>query len=346
MRRFTVAAWPDLKPKKVAILGFEAASALELGGPLETLVATRADVSGGKTSACYSVRVIGVTGKSFSFESGFVGLADDVLRKTAALDTVIIPGGSGIRVPDVTRKIADWLLAHATAIRRIVAINAGIYPLAQSGLLDGRAVTTHWKLAQDVAHRFPTVRVDRTLLSARDGAFYTCGSATAALELILTFIEEDYGKWIALSVAREFLLRLRPITDMESATPPMPSDYSPADRMADLPAWINAHLDENLSVEALAERACLCPRHFRRLFKQSFKITPAAFVEHVRIAEANRRLLLPQNNIENVAAAVGFKTSDSFRRAFQRRQGVSPRAYRRSLKIRRPETPSPGLFVA
>lgn len=346
MRRFTVAALPDLKPKSVAILGFDGVSALDLAGPLDALGAARIDVAAGKTSPCYAPSVIGVTGKFFTSDSGFAGSANDILRKTSMVDTLIMPGGSGIRVADVRRRVADWLVAHAARIRRIIAINAGIYPLAQSGLLDGRKVTTHWKFAQDLARRFPTVRVDQTIASAKDGAFYTCGGGTAAVEMMLALIEEDYGRWIALSVARGLVLRFRPIADAESATETLHFDYSPADRLADLPAWISTHLDENLSVDALAERACLCPRHFRRLFKKTFKVTPAAFVERVRILEAGRRLLLPQTNIENVAAAVGFKNSDSFRRAFERRRGVSPNVYRRNFKGRRIETRASGLFAA
>jgi transcriptional regulator GlxA family with amidase domain len=346
VRRFTVAALPDVKPKTVVILGFDGVSALDLSGPLEAFTIARINVSGGKTNRCYTPTIIGVTWKSFTTESGLVLAGHDILRKISAVDTLVIPGGSGIRTRDVGRAVAEWLVAHTPRLRRIIAVGAGIYPLAQSGLLDGRRVTTHWKFAQDVARRFPTLRVDQTIAAAKDGAFYTCGGGTSAVEMVLGLIEEDYGKGIALSVARELVLRLRPIADQESSINVFNFDYGPADRLADLPAWISSHLDENLSVEALAERACLCSRHFRRLFKKTFEITPAAFVERVRIAEAGRRLLLPQINIESVAAAVGFKNSDSFRRAFERRLSVSPSAYRRNFKGRRAETRPSGLFAA
>jgi AraC-like DNA-binding protein len=88
-------------------------------------------------------------------------------------------------------------------------------------------------------------------------------------------------------------------------------------------------LNDNLSVEVLAGRACLCPRHFGRLFKRVFRSTPANFVETLRIDEARRQLLLTPKSVESVGAAVGFTNSDSFRRAFERRVGINPAAFRK-----------------
>jgi transcriptional regulator GlxA family with amidase domain len=235
---------------------------------------------------------------------------------------------------------------NAVHVRRIVSISTGIYPLAQSGLIDGRKVTTHWRFAQDVAKRFPKVRLDPAASFTKDGPFYTCGGGTAAIELTLALIEEDYGARVALSVARELGMRLRPIGNNESHLDPSQFECGPTDRLAELPAWIGAHLNDNLSVDVLAERACICPRHFSRLFKRFFHRTPADFVETLRLNEARRRLLLPRDSVENVAVAVGFKNPDSFRRAFQRRLGVNPATFRKlSAKVgqQNGKAPSPNL---
>ena len=101
------------------------------------------------------------------------------------------------------------------------------------------------------------------------------------------------------------------------------------ERVAELPAWILGHLHERMTVDTLAERTCLCPRHFSRLFKQIFECTPADFVEELRLSEARRRLLGLRTTVESVAESVGFKSSDAFRRAFERRVGVTPTAFRR-----------------
>ena len=101
-----------------------------------------------------------------------------------------------------------------------------------------------------------------------------------------------------------------------------------SDRFADLVAWIDGHLDADLSVEALAARACLSPRHFSRRFGAVFGCSPAAYVEDARMAEARRRLTRGATTLDSLAAAVGYGGGDVFRRAFERRFGIGPRQYR------------------
>jgi transcriptional regulator GlxA family with amidase domain len=329
--------------KSIGILGFDGLTVLDLAGPLEALTAARTDADEERVRACYDVSIIGVSAKTVVSESGVILTVKDTLLKAHDLDTIIIPGGVGIRSGETSRKVAEWLAKHAPTFNRVVSVCTGIYPLAQSGLLDGRKVATHWRFAQDVARRFPRVSVDPTASFIKDGPFYTCGGGTAAIELTLALIEEDYGSRVALSVAREFGMRLRPLGDNKSSIDPSQFDCGPADRLAELPAWISAHLDYNLSGEVLAERACLCYRHFTRLFRRLFKSTPGNFVEALRIGEARRCLLLSHHSVESVALAVGFKNPDSFRRAFERRVGLSPAVFRRmghKSKVAAPAIPS------
>ena len=332
------------KPLPIGILGFDGLTSLDLVGPLEALAAARTE--GERAEPCYDVRIIGVTGKTFTSESGLNFKAGRTSLQAPDVDTIIVPGGIGMRAGDANRKVTEWFALHATHIRRIVAICTGLYPLAQSGLLDGRRVTTHWRFAQDVRRRFPKLRVDHTSSFMKDGPFYTCGGGTAAIEMTLGLIEEDYGARLALSVARELVMRLRPLGDHKNDVDSSQFECAPIDRLADLPGWISAHLADNLSVEALSQRACLCPRHFSRLFKSLFKTTPAAFVEQLRLDEARRHLMLPRNSVENVASAVGFTNADSFRRAFERRYGISPIAYRRNSHARSSTFRNSHLFAA
>lgn len=320
---------PRKKGTRVGILGFDGLAIWDLASPLETLAAARVEGEGGKVLPCYEPKIIAVDSKKFISESKVAFTAKETLSRGPDFDTLIIPGGSGITDVETRRRVADWLATHAQELQRIVAISGGIYPLAESGLLDGRTVATHWRFAQDLSRRFPRVRVDLTASFAKDGPFYTCGGGTSPAELTLALIEEDYGARVALSVARELCVRLRPVGDRTNAVDFSLYDCGPADRLAELPSWISSHLNENLSVETLAARACLCPRHFSRIFKLTFGATPASFVETLRIEEAQRRLLSGRGSIEGVAGAVGFKDPNSFRRAFTRRLGVNPATFRR-----------------
>ena len=318
----------DIVPRVVGILGFDGVATLDFIGPLEAFKAARTYDNYHRTHACYEVIILGLNARTFVSESGVVFKAHQTIQAASLLDTVIIPGGSGSEIPEISRSVSTWLRRQEGRVRRVAAVRSGIYALAQSGLVDGRHVATHWRVSQDVARRFPKLKVNHTASFLKDGPFYSCGGGTAGIEMTLALINEDYGSRVALDVAREFVMRLRPPGGDKSLIDPPKDERESPERLADLPAWILAHLDDDLSVEVLAERACLCPRHFSRLFKRVFKTTPAEFVEQLRLGEARRHLMMPRTTIKSVAASVGFKSADAFRRAFERQLGVAPSDFR------------------
>jgi len=325
----------EMKPLTIGILGFDGVATLDLAGPLEALGAARVTGPDGERYRAYETILIGVTGRTFVAESGVIFKATKTIDTAPALDTVIIPGGTGIRSAQVIAKISKWL-TDRNKRRRIVAVSTGIYAVAASGLLEGRQATTHWRFAQSLAREFPGIQVNRAASFLKDGLFYSCGAGTAAIEMTLSLIEEDYGKAIALEVARDLVIDLRPPGEKQDDIKPYNYELDPMERLADLPAWIVAHLQTNLSVESLAKRTSLCPRHFGRLFKKLYNTTPADFVEQLRLEESRRRLLSSGNSISTVAALVGFKSTDAFRRAFERRFGITPRDFRTKHSSEKP----------
>jgi transcriptional regulator GlxA family with amidase domain len=157
----------------------------------------------------------------------------------------------------------------------------------------------------------------------------------AAIDLSLSLIEEDYGPRIALAVARELVVYAKRLGRQEQYSDTLQFQIKSISRLSELTTWIVSHLNENLSVEALAAKACLCPRHFSRRFKMEFGATPADFVERLRLEEACRRLSSLDNSVDDVGVSVGFKSGDAFRRAFRRRLGVNPNEYRRRVAVGR-----------
>ena len=316
-----------MNPKQIGFLGFEGVAASELTRAADVLAAATLDGGYGNRISCYQVCTIGFTSECFHAESGIAFWPERTLETVSKLDTIVIPGGDGLRQSSISERIADWILARAKETRRVAAIGGGIYGVAPTGLLDGREVTTHWRYANHVARCFPNLRVDPRRHLVKDGAFYTSSGASAAIDLSLALIEQDYGRQVALAAAQEFVMPSANGNGQHKLPSPLVFDSQPADRFAELIPWIMHHLHEDLSVNTLARRACMSPSHFNRAFKSLFGNTPAEFVETLRVNEAKRRLAVPKRTLDTIAASVGFSDAQTFRRAFERRLGAKPRSY-------------------
>jgi transcriptional regulator GlxA family with amidase domain len=314
--------------KTVGIVVYDGVAMLDFASPMEAF--RRAERDTREEAACYKPVLIGVGSKRVCTDAGVQLHASYTCETAPPLDTIVIPGGAGIRSLLILDSLSAWLHARVAFTRRLVAVRDGVYALAAARLLASRAVTTHWRYASQLAQQYPDIRVAIDAAVVCDGPFYTCSSANAAIELSISLIEADYGRRVALEVARELVSSLRPAGEISPASiTAADCDPDPADRLADVPAWVAAHLRDNLTVDNLAARACLCPRHFSRRFKEVFHCTPADFVESVRLAEAKKRLVTTRNSIDSIATAVGFHSSDSFRRAFERHAGMGPREFRK-----------------
>jgi transcriptional regulator GlxA family with amidase domain len=325
-----------LTPRRIGFLAFDGVQALDLVGPADAFGSDAFDeVFSGSgrddSSRPYEVVVIGLTGTRFTSSSGLPMRAHVSSSVRMKLDTLIVPGGVGLRRNDVGEKAAAWIAERASHIRRIASVCTGLYGLAPTGLLDGCRVTTHWASVRDIARRYPKLDVDPDAIFLKSGKFYTSAGITAGIDLTLALIEEDHGPQVALAVAREMVVYVKRPGGQNQFSEPLQFQVQSADRFRDLAAWIHSHLRSDLSVEALAARTFLSVRQFARAFKEDFKTTPAHFVEEARLAEAVRRLAASRRrvNVAGVAESVGYASDDAFRRAFERRFGVSPTTYRR-----------------
>ena len=309
--------------RRIGILGYDGVQGLDLVGPAEAFASAHAGAD-----PAYDIVIIGLTGRRFRSETGIRFEADTTIARAARVDTLIVPGGRSMRTAGTTGRAAPWIARQVRRTRRIAGVCTGAYALAAAGLLDGRRVTTHWRFAPDLARRYPRLRVEPDQLFIKDGPYYTTAGITAGIDLALALIEEDLGPTQALSVARELVVFLKRPGGQNQFSEPLAFQVEHADRLSDLVTWIAGHLTAPLTVEALAARVCLSPRQFSRVFTETIGVSPAAFVEHARLSEAAERLAHRRVTIEAVARSVGYRSEDVFRRAFERRFGVSPRSYR------------------
>lgn len=313
--------------RRIGILGYDGIQALDLVGPAEAF-ATVPATDGPHSGCAYDIVIIALDRRRFVAETGLTLHADTVVTSRLRLDTLIIPGGRTMRTDAVSRRTAAFAARCAGHVRRLASVCTGVYGVAPTGLLDGRRVATHWRYARDFQTRFPRVRVDSNALFIKDGPFYTSAGITAGIDLALSLIEEDHGPRHALAAARELVVYFKRPGGQDQFSEPLEFQLRSADRFADLIAWMTGHLREDLTVEVLAAKVFLSPRQFTRTFRTTYGTTPAVFVEQIRLAEASRRLSAERVGIDAVGRSIGYSSPDVFRRAFERRFGVTPRDYR------------------
>ncbi|MGH8285117.1 MAG: GlxA family transcriptional regulator, partial [Steroidobacteraceae bacterium] len=206
-------------------------------------------------------------------------------------------------------------------------ICTGAMVLAAAGLLDGKPATTHWAYCTKLARLAPAAHVEKDALYVRSGKLYTSAGVPAGMDMALAMVEEDWGKATALAVAQELVMFLKRPGGQSQFSRYLEAQQRD-DRFGRLELWMLEHLDADLSVERLASRANLSPRHFAREFAAQVGATPAAYVMRVRVEEARRRIEDGATQLKDVARQCGFGDEQRLRRAFRRTLGVTPQDYR------------------
>jgi transcriptional regulator GlxA family with amidase domain len=312
------------RPRNIAIVVFPDVQSLDVVGPTEVF-SLAARIAG----AAYRVTVVSTDGRPVRSSSGLLITPDRALRAMRGpIDTLIVAGGIGVEAADRNEALIRWLRGAARRSRRVCSVCTGAFLLARTGLLDDRRATTHWAGCQRLARRYPRTQVERDAIFVRDGETWTSAGVTAGMDLALALVEEDIGREVALEVARWLVLFVRRPGGQAQFSVQLAAQAADQDALRELQAWIGDHVHDDLSVDALASRACMSPRNFARVFQREVGMTPAAYVTAVRIERAQRELETTAVPVEQIARRCGFGSSETMRRAFQRRLGVAPAEYR------------------
>ena len=263
-------------------------------------------------------------------ESGLRLLADPL--PDGPIDTVVLPGGSGVDEARRDPMLMTWVRTVAPQVRRLTTVCSGAFLGAETGLFDGRTVTTHWARARRLADEFPAITVDADPIYRRDGNVWTSAGVTAGIDLALALVEDDHGAEIAQHVARWLVMfRHRPGGQSQYATSVW---IRRADRRAVRAAQdaIEADPAGDHRVPTLAAAVAMSGRHFTRVFTDEIGESPAKYVERVRVEAARETLETTDATLDAIATTCGFGTAETLRRAFHRRLGVAPDSYRQRFK--------------
>jgi transcriptional regulator GlxA family with amidase domain len=255
-------------------------------------------------------------------------------RSAPRFDTLIVAGGPGFRQAADDPALVRWVARTAARARRTASVCTGAFILAEAGLLDGRRATTHWSAAATLARLHPGIEVDAEPIFVRDGDVWTSAGVTAGMDLALALVEEDLDREAALTIARHLVLFLRRPGGQSQFSATLAAQQPEREPLRDVQRRVVEDVAGDHSVETMAARAHMSPRHFARAFRAETGMTPARYVERVRLEAARRRLEETGEPIAAVATACGFGTAETMRRTFLRALAVSPAEYRRRFHTR------------
>ncbi len=314
-------------PRTIAIPVFQQLQSLDAVGPAQVFGSANQQLA----REAYRIRFVASTPGIITTSAGFAVHADS-LKAVApeTVDTLICPGGEEASIRDALhdRRLMAWIRATASAARRACSVCSGAFLLASTGHLDGRRAATHWGSTSELQRLHPKVSVDPEAIFVTDGKFWTSAGVTTGIDMALALVESDHGRDVATAIAKRLVVYMRRPGHQTQFSTALQVQEAQSDRLAALAAWVEEHLTDPLDVETLAARAAMSPRSLHRHMKDELGVSPARFVESLRLDAVRRWLEQGRMDVATAAARAGFSGADHLIRAFSRRFGVTPAAYR------------------
>jgi transcriptional regulator GlxA family with amidase domain len=311
--------------KRVYIACFPGAELLDIAGP--------GSVFGAATSLLgrergYEIQIAALDTGSVTTSSGVTLVAQQALGSLRGpIDTLIVPGGlrdaidGAASLVPVVRKLAE-------RTRRLASVCSGAFILSRAGLLDGRAAVTHWAACDQLRIDHPQCRVEADRIYVRDGHIWTSAGVSTGIDLALAMVEQDHGAELALEIARWLVVYLRRTGGQSQFSAPLAAQMAERDNIRELLLWMTDNVRADLSIAALAQRACMSERTLARVFVAETSMTPGTYVERLRVDAARRSLETTKKSVKQIAKLCGFGTVETMHRAFKRTAGSTPLQYR------------------
>lgn len=321
--------------KRVVIVALTRLLLLDFAGPADVFnYATRCLQETGSGEG-YEVLVVAPTAdKLVAIASGVeIRCKLSAMEVGFPIDTLIIAGNDFSE--DAAAALVpfyQWLSAvNEGNTRRIASVCGGAFALAKAGLLNGRKATTHWDLNEKLKKNYPQVEVNTDPFFTNDGNIYTSAGVSAGIDLALALVEEDFGKDIAVKVARQLVFYLnRP--GFQSQFGNLLPVYESSNIANKLQEWLKGHLHEPLDVSSIAAHLNMSVRNLTRVFQKQTGMSPAKFVEKARVETARRLLEDTDLPLERISEQCGLGGLVSMRRIFLRHLMTTPSDYRRAFR--------------
>lgn len=282
----------------------------------------------------YKLHSVSVSCKNICTSSGMVISCEESLKTiNYPIDTLIVPGipNSMIEKYRISKNALKWIKIQSEKVRRICSVCTGSFFLAEAGILSNKKATTHWEKSNLLSEKYPDIHVDSNSIFIKDGNVYTSAGISSGMDLALSLVEEDCGKLLALEVAKQMVLYLkRPGSQSQYShvLNHQKSDYQP---IVNICNWISEHIQEPMTIDVLSEKVSMSPRNFARVFLRETGITPAKYIEKLRIETACRYLTDTGLSLKEISLITGLGSPDNMRKVFIKNIKISPIDYRKNF---------------
>ncbi|WP_328719504.1 helix-turn-helix domain-containing protein [Streptomyces sp. NBC_00247] len=313
--------------KNVAALLLDEVHPFELGVLCEVFGLDRSE----EGLPVHDFAVVSAEGPALRTHAGFTISTEHGLERLEEADLVAVPAGSRFLARDYPEEVLEALRRAVARGARVLSVCSGAFVLGAAGLLDGRRCTTHWRHSDELARRFPLARVEPDVLYVDEGRVITSAGTAAGIDACLHLVRQEYGQEVANVIARRMVVPPhRDGGQAQYVKRPLPRTR--CDTVGDTLAWMENHLDQEMTVDQLASLAHMSPRTYARRFQQETGTTPYRWLLRQRVLLAQHLLESSDETMEAIAGRTGFGNAAALRHQFVRSLGTTPNAYRRTFR--------------
>lgn len=322
--------------KHVTLVLFPRALGTSITLPLEMLNAADAHQ---RVQQPGSTRLIietaSIDGEPIAITGGLEIRPNKKLTDIEQTDLVIIPGMWGNPKPILRRHpmITDWVDQQHQQGAIICATGTGVCFLAEAGLLDDKAATTHWYYFEQFKRDYPRVKLQTKRFITNSGNIYCAGRMNSITNLIIHFIERFYNHYIARQIEQHFAHEIK--QTYESIFYAFDEQRSHHDEeIIQAQQWMLRNYANDICLQDVAQQFDMSARTFNRRFKQATDKTPLEYLQNIRLGTAQDLLKDSNLSVAEISYRVGFNDPGYFSSLFKKRISLNPRDYRRLVRAK------------
>jgi transcriptional regulator GlxA family with amidase domain len=281
------------------------------------------------------IKTIALSETPIPTRTGILWQPEQKIADRPASDLIYIPGLWRNPRPIIQqhRETLEWLREQHQNGAMISAVGTGCCFLAEAGLLDNKAATTHWHYFDQFQKDYPQVQLKRQYFITQAGNLFCAASVNSLADLTVHFIQRFFGKTIASHVERHFSHEIRKAYE-SSGFFEASENAHPDEEITQIQIWLQDNYYRDILLPPIAERFGMSVRSFNRRFKNALGKTPLDYLQEIRINIAKDLLKTSNLSINEIADKVGYQDTGYFSILFKRKLATTPQAYRDTVRAK------------